>query len=205
MFKKFHRFKASLALLALFTMVSVLTTLPLLQPCYGATLTAAEQAGRAIDFINEQYMSGQTVDGFAAYVLELAGEDLSGGTWTKDGLSLRDRLDCLSDQLGDRNTLITYITATQNSDGTFGPYANEYCTKVSLQALAAAAGDTTGTEVDAQVNKAISQAVSYFQEGYLSGSLSYDPCGWSFDYRCVAALASAGEDLAARDWVYDGK
>jgi len=205
LFKKFYPFKAYLALVALFILVSVFTLPPLPQPCYGATLTAAEQADRAIDFIREQYMSGQTVDGFAAYMLELAGEDLSGEKWTKDGLPLRERIDRLSDLLGDRNTLITYLIATQNSDGTFGPYANEYCTKASLQALAAVADDITDTEVKAQVNKAISHAVSYFQDGYRNGSLSYDPYGWSFDYRCVAALASAGEDLAASDWVYDGQ
>ncbi|MGI6492213.1 MAG: S-layer homology domain-containing protein [Pelotomaculum sp.] len=207
LFKKFQRFKAFLVLLALFTLVSVLTPLPLLQPSYGATLTAAAQAGRAIDFIKEQYLSGQTVDGFAAYILELAGEDLSGDAWKREGdhQPLRAKMDSLAGLLGDGNTLITYIIATQNSDGTFGPYANEYCTKVSLQALAAVAGDTTGTEVNDRVNKAISHAVSYFQEGYRSGSLTYEPNGWSFDYRCVAALASAGEDLAAGDWVYDGQ
>ncbi len=193
-------------MLVLFTLLNffLLIPLPLLQPVYGATLTAAEQAGKAVDFINSQYLSGQTVDGFAASTLEQAGEDLSGEAWTKDNLSLRKRIDSLADLLGNCNTLLTYIIATQNEDGTFGPYANEYGTKAPLQALGAAAGDTSGTEVDDEVNKVINQAVSYFREGWQSGTLTYDSSGWSFDYRCVAALAAAGEDLSSTGWVYDG-
>lgn len=190
----------------LFTLLNffLLIPLPLLQSAYGATLTAAEQADKAIEFINSQYLSGQAVDGFVADILEQAGEDLSGDAWTKDNLSLRNRIDSLADRLGNRNTLFTYIIAAQNGDGTFGPYANEYGTKAPLQALAAVADDTSGTEVNDQVNQAITPAVSYFREGFQSGALTYDSTGWSFDYRCVSALAAAGEDLSSTDWIYDG-
>jgi hypothetical protein len=125
----FQRCKSSLTRLVIFTLLNLFlfVPLPLLQPAYGTTLTAAEQAGKAVDFINSQYLSGQeAVDGFAADILEQAGEDLSGDAWTIDNLSLRDRIIGLADRLGNRNTLLTYIITTQNGDGTFGPYANEY-------------------------------------------------------------------------------
>lgn len=175
-----------------------------------SSLSASEMAAAAVDYINAKYTSGEKIDGYTAYVLSLAGEDLEGSKWTgsswwdKDHITLKSNIEKLSDMLSDSSSLITYITATQNADGSFGPYANEYGSRPPLQALAMVKDNTVGTAVYSQVSNSIGLAVSYFKEGYTSGAMPYEVNGWSFDYRCVEALANAGEDLSASEWVYGG-
>jgi hypothetical protein len=206
-FKKLKRIKAVLVLVVLLSFLGNVTGSPglLLQPCYGGTLSSDEMAGRAIDFINDKYQSGEALDGFTAYALGLAGEDLAADKWTTGNKTLKKRIEDLADLLGDCNSLISYITSTQNGDGSFGPLANEYGTKAPLQALAAVKADTAGLAVYAQVNRAIENAVSYYKNGYQSGNMPYDAGGWGFDYRCVEALIAAGEDISTSGWVYGGR
>ncbi|NLW07467.1 MAG: DUF4430 domain-containing protein [Clostridia bacterium] len=164
--------------------------------------SSSELARKAVDFIQQKYASGETIDGYTAYVLSLAGEDLAAGPWVREGKSVRGQIEELADLSGNNNSLISYILATQNSDGSFGPLANEYGTKVALQALAAVKDDIpAGEAIYSQVQDSIKQAVDYFKNKYQAG-LSYDVNG-DFDYRCVVALAAAGEEL--NDWRYEGK
>lgn len=101
--------------------------------------------------------------------------------------------------------LLAYIVATQNKDGSFGPYANEYGTKAPLEALAAVIGDLeSASEGRTAVQRAIERAVSYFGNRYASGELYYDATGFGFDYRCVEAMILAGEDLSEGRWVQEG-
>lgn len=204
--KKYQRVKVALVLLALISFLGNIAVSPglLLQPCYGSTLTHDEMTSGAIDFINNKYQSGEALDGYTAYVLNLAGEDLAADEWSAGNKTMKERIENLADLLGDSNSFITYITSTQNSDGSFGPYANEYGTKAPLQALAAAKADTVDLAVYGQVNRSIELAVSYFKNGYQNGSMPYAANGWSFDYRCVEALVASGEDLSVGSWVYDG-
>ncbi|ADG82117.1 S-layer homology domain-containing protein [Thermincola potens] len=170
-----------------------------------ALYSAGEMAGKAVKFINHKYKSGERIDGYTAYVLTLAGEDLAGEKWTNNGKTLKSEIENLADQLGDSNSLISYIIATQNTDGSFGPYANEYGTKVPLQALAMVKNDlTVGTDVYGQVHEAITKAVNYYKNKYRNGSMAYNVNGWDFDYRCVEALVAAGEDISTGEWVYNG-
>jgi len=181
--------------------------------------TAQELAGKAIDFIEDQYTNGKfkpeiEFDGlYTPYVLTLAGEDLAAQKWTgspewtKETRTFKSRIEKLTDLLGNNNGLLTFLLATQNVDGSFGPYGNEYGTKAPLQALAMIKSDLpVGSAVYGQVQEAINNAVSYFKEGYTGGGMTYEVGGWSFDYRCVEALVQAGEDLSSvGGWVYEGK
>ncbi|MFZ5652133.1 MAG: S-layer homology domain-containing protein [Bacillota bacterium] len=160
-------------------------------------------AGKAVDFINQKYQAGEKIDGYTAYVLAMAGEDLATAKWTRNGKTLKSEMENLADLLGDGNSLITYIYSTQNNDGSFGPYSNEYGTKAPLQALAAVKGDLAeGGDVYNRVQDSIASAVNYFRARYQSGSMPYAVNGWNFDYRCVEALARSGEDLSVGGWVY---
>lgn len=69
--------------------------------------SAGEMAGKAIDFINQKYKAGEKIDGYTAYVLTLAGEDLSAEKWTSNGKTLKNEIENLADLLGDSNSLIT--------------------------------------------------------------------------------------------------
>jgi len=200
------KLKKALALLVLLSFISTTATIlgVALQPCHGGTLSTAEMSAGAVDFINTKYQSGENIDGYAAYILDLAGENLAADKWTAGNKTLKNRIENLADLLGDNNSLITYITSTQNADGSFGPYANEYGTKAPLQALAAIKADTAGTAVYEQVNSSIALAVSYYKNGYQSGNMPYVATGWSFDYRCVEALVAAGEDLSSGSWTNGG-
>lgn len=177
-----------------------------------AAYSAQELAAKAIKFIFDRYQAGEKIDGYAAYVLTLAGENLGdeqkwtgGKQWTKDDKTLKGSLEKLADMLGNNN-LLTYILATQNADGSFGPIGNDYGTKAPLQALALVKADLPVTDaVYDQVQVSISKAVYYFQSRYQNGSLPYEVNGWNFDYRCVEALVQAGEDLSEAGWVYNGK
>lgn len=205
-FKKHKRIKSVLVLLVLLSFLGNIAVSPglMLQPCYGSTLSNDEMAAGAIDFINNKYQSGEALDGYTAYVLCLAGENLAADEWTTGNKTLKNRIEDLSELLGDSNSLITYITSTQNTDGSFGPYANDYGTKAPLQALAAVKSDTEGLAVWEQVYNSIDLAVSYYKNGYENG-MPYAANGWNFDYRCVEALIAAGEDLSVGSWVYDGR
>lgn len=206
-FKKHKRIKAILVLLVLFSFLVNLAGSPglLLQTCYASTLSQEEMASAAVDFINNKYQSGETLDGYTAYVLGLAGEDLAIEEWATGNKTLKNRIEDLSDLLGDSNSLITYITSTQNTDGSFGPYANEYGTGAPLQALAAVKDDAKDLTVCKKVYNAIELAVTYYKDGYRNGSMAYAVNGWSLDYRCVEALVAAGEDISVGSWVYDGR
>ena len=167
--------------------------------------SAGEMAGKAVDFINQKYKAGERIDGYTAYALAGAGEDLAAAKWTRNGKTLKSEIENLADLLGDDNSLIKYIYSTQNNNGSFGPYANEYGTKAPLQALASVKDDlTAGGDVYDRVQNAIAGAVNYFKARYQNGSMTYAVNGWSFDYRCVEALAKAGEDLSLGGWVYQG-
>jgi|GEM_PF-738369 len=169
--------------------------------------TAQELAAKAIKFINDRYQAGEKIDGYTAYILTLAGENLEDKVkWTKNEETLKSSIEKLADLLGNNNSLITYIMATQNADGSFGPLANDYGTKAPLQALALVKPDLPVNDpVYNQVQDSISKAVSYFKNRYQNGSLTYEVNGWNFDYRCVEALVNAGEDLSGGGWVYNGK
>jgi len=52
--------------------------------------SAGEMAGKAVDFINQKYKAGEKIDGYTAYVLTKAGEDLSTSEWVYNGKSLKD-------------------------------------------------------------------------------------------------------------------
>lgn len=164
--------------------------------------SAIEMAEKAVKFIHDKYLAGERIDGYTAFVLTLAGEDLTAAKWNSNGETVRGEIENLADLLGNNNSLIDYITATQNPNGSFGPYSNEYGTKAPLQALAAVQGDIMDTN---KVQAVITGAVNYFNTGYSNGDLTYEVSGWGFDYRCVEALAKAGEDLSVDKWVYDGK
>ncbi|PRR72841.1 S-layer homology domain-containing protein [Moorella stamsii] len=169
--------------------------------------TAQELAAKAIKFINDRYQAGEKIDGYTAYILTLAGENLEDKVkWTRNEETLKSSIEKLADLLGNNNGLLTYILATQNDDGSFGPLGNDYGTKAPLQALALVKPDLPVTDaVYNQVQDSISKAVYYFQNRYQNGSLTYEVNGWNFDYRCVEALVQAGEDLSAAGWVYNGK
>lgn len=172
----------------------------------GDSYTAEELAGKAIDFIKQKFDDGEEIDGYTAYLLTLAGEDLTSAKWTRNNKTLKSRIEELADLLGDNNSLITYITATQNANGTFGPFANEYGTKAPLQALALVKSDLpVGEDICSEVQDSITRAVYYFRDGYASGVLTYEVNGYGFDYRCIEALAAVGEDLSVGEWVYNGK
>jgi hypothetical protein len=170
-----------------------------------AVYTSAEMAAKAVDFINDKYKAGEKIDGYTAYVLAMAGQDLSSEKWSINGTSLRSEIENLADLMGNNVNLINYVCLTQNNDGSFGPYANEYGTKVPLQALSTVKEDiTVGSDVYNQVQSAIDNAVNFFKTKYQNGGMTYDVNGWSFDYRCVEALAKSGEDLSVGGWVYNG-
>ncbi|QGP93867.1 S-layer homology domain protein [Neomoorella glycerini] len=178
-----------------------------------ATIYSAQDlATKAVKFISDRYQAGEKIDGYAAYVLTRAGENLGdeqkwtgGKQWTKDDKTLKGSLEKLADMLGNNN-LLTYILATQNADGSFGPLGNDYGTKAPLQALALVKPDLPVNDaIYSQVQDSISRAVYFFQNRYQNGSLPYEVNGWNFDYRCVEALVNAGENLSVGGWVYNGK
>ena len=177
--------------------------------------TASELAEKAVQFIYDQYQAGEEIDPYAAYVLTLAGEDLAGvrepQKWIKDNQPLKNQIEKQADLLGNENTLITYLLATQNSNGSFGPLANDYGTRVPLQALALVKTELVELSrensdypvIFHSVQRGIDQAVAYFKNRYLDGRLTYAVDGFDFDYRCVEALVNSGIELKA--WVYEGK
>ncbi|WP_258359602.1 S-layer homology domain-containing protein [Moorella sulfitireducens] len=168
------------------------------------TYTVQELKDKAVEFIYQSYKDGEDIDGYTAYLLTLAGEDLGGVKWSTENGTLKKNIEELADLLGDENSLVSYIVANQNDDGTFGPMANEYGTKAPLQALALVKDDYSGDELYEQIEDSIAKAVNYFKERYCEGELTYEVNGWYFDYRCVEALVDAGEDLSAGDWSYNG-
>lgn len=167
--------------------------------------TVSELTQKAVEFISEKYKAGEQIDAYIAYVLSSADEDLTSPGWTNGKTSLKDEIRNLAGLLGNCNSLITYITATQNNDGSFGPYANGYCSKAALQSLAGVQNKLSpGSDIYERVQAVISKAVDYFKTGYRNGSTPYDVNGLDFDYRCVEALAESGEDLSSGEWVYNG-
>jgi len=52
----------------------------------GATAySAAEMAEKAVKFIHDKYLAGERIDGYTAFVLTLAGEDLTAAIWSSNG------------------------------------------------------------------------------------------------------------------------
>ncbi len=173
-------------------------------------LTAGELAQKAVSFIQEKYAGGEKIDGYAAYVLSRAGEDLgsskwvAGPWWTSVDLTLKEKILTLARLIGNgENGPLDFVLRTQNPDGTFGPYANAYGTAAPLEALALARSKTVGSSVYGDVGAAVGRAVSYFKNGYTGGQMPYDAAGWGLNYRAVEALAAAGEDLSSQEWVYE--
>ncbi|HHW02178.1 MAG TPA: DUF4430 domain-containing protein [Thermoanaerobacterales bacterium] len=78
-----------------------------------STYTAKELADRAIQFINEKYKAGEKIDGYTAYVLELAGEDLSSEKWTRDGISLQQEVLSTADNITVNNAVYNTKTIAQ--------------------------------------------------------------------------------------------
>lgn len=189
--------------LVLFLMLAVIAAFPLTASAAETEVTVGELRADATAFIHNAYLAGEPVDPYTAWVLTKAGEDLDSARWTMYGRSLQDQVLALSDLLSDQNTLLTYIVATQNKDGSFGPFANALGTKVPLEALAAVSDDLAGSEDD-MVEEAMDRAVDYFGSRYEKGEFRYDATGDGLDYRCVEALALAGENLSVGRWVYEG-
>lgn len=199
--------RRSLALAVIFCLLLNLMGLAALPAAAdaGGNYTARDLAAKAIDFIQQEYAAGEIIDAYTAYVLSLAGEDIAAAKWSKNGESLKDKITGAAALFGNSNSLITYILATQNSDGSFGPLANEYGTKAPLQALALIKNDLPAEEVArTRVEDSIARAIGYYQDSYRQGLTTYGAGGFGFDYRCVAALAEAGEDLSLVEWVYGG-
>ncbi|GAB6181809.1 hypothetical protein JCM14036_31280 [Desulfotomaculum defluvii] len=171
----------------------------------GESYTASQLSQKAIEFIHKQYKAGVKIDGYTAYVLTLSGEDLGSEKWTNNGKTLKKEIVELSDLLGDNLTLVSYICATQNGDGSFGPLGNEYGTKVPLLALASIKDDLESGADKQQVEDTISKAITYFKQKYQNGTIAYDAQGFDFDYRCIEALVKAGEDLSVGGWVQQEK
>lgn len=161
---------------------------------------------KAVEFIQGRFAAGEELDGYTAHILHLAGEDLGGSKWTAAAkrtagdASLQNRLVVLAGLLGDRVSPVSYIIGTQNPDGSFGPYGNIYGTKAALQALAEARKKNWLPDGEgAALNEAITRAVNYLHGEYQNNNWQYVAAG-QFDYRCVQALAAAGEDLKADKW-----
>ncbi|MGQ9557900.1 MAG: S-layer homology domain-containing protein [Desulfurispora sp.] len=161
---------------------------------------------KAVEFIQGRFAAGEDLDGYTAHILLLAGEELGGSKWTAAAkrtagdASLQNRLVVLAGLLGDRVSPVSYIMGTQNPDGSFGPYANLYGTKAALQALAEARKKNWLPDGESGVLEgAITRAVGYLHSEYQKNSGQYAAAG-QFDYRCVQALAVAGEDLKADKW-----
>lgn len=164
-----------------------------------ASYTTKELAEKAVMFINNEFNSAEKIDGYAAYALAKAGEDLSAYKWTRDGVSLKVEIERQAGLLGNDRSPVTYILGTQNDDGSFGTYANEYGTKAPLEALALAKRHISqDSSLYGEVDKAIDRAVDYLKRSYEKNG--YDPAAWTFDYRCVEAIALAGEDLDSGEW-----
>lgn len=173
--------------------------------------TATELTDKAVDFIKGKYKAGEKIDGYAAYVLSRAGQDLGSKEWEADPWwtagrrTLKDKILELARLLDDYSSPVTFIARTQNPSGTFGPYDTAYGTRAALQALAVSLprikrDASIPGYVYGEVENAIERAVEYFKTGYRSGSMSYDAGGWDLDFRAVEALTAAGEDLASAEW-----
>ena len=65
----------------------------------------------------------------------------------------------------EKNSLITYLLVHENPDGSFGPYANEYGTKIALEALALIKDDLDGA-LKERVEQAITKAVAFLKSRY---------------------------------------
>ncbi|WP_049754087.1 S-layer homology domain-containing protein [Heliomicrobium modesticaldum] len=177
------------------------------------SVQAGQLAGKAVDFICNQVKSGEPVDGYTAAVLIAAKEDLGAAKWTPPySLSVKEQRISEADalaigpELGSKNNLITYLLANQNSDGSFGPFANEYGTKVSLEALARIKSDVPVGPLKERVEQAIEKGVHFLRERFAQSDEAYSNTGFaSFDARFVSALALAGEDLTQAYWQKKGK
>lgn len=92
------RCKRSLRFLALFLIFCLLATFApfaFLQKAETAEQTpvsAVEMAGKAVEFIKQEFLAGEKIDGYTAYVLTTAGEDLSAAEWVYNGNTLKDTL-----------------------------------------------------------------------------------------------------------------
>ncbi|MCL6610350.1 MAG: S-layer homology domain-containing protein [Peptococcaceae bacterium] len=76
--------------------------------------SAAEMAGKAVDFIKQKYRAGEKADGYAVFVLTLAGEDLSAPEWVYGGKTLKDSvLDSVYATLSDPSSAGTKDVALQ--------------------------------------------------------------------------------------------
>lgn len=169
------------------------------------SLAASVLSDRAVTFLNKKFQSGEEIDGYTAYVLTLAGEQLGTGIWSKDGVSLNQQLAKMSDLVGNSNLPVTYILANQNQDGSFQPFPGAYGTRAMLQALARIKGEIPAdTEIANRIQNAIGKSVAYFQTPYLQEKWAYSPSG-DLDFRTVEALVDAGEDLSSSRWTVNGK
>ncbi|MZP30976.1 DUF4430 domain-containing protein [Heliobacterium undosum] len=177
------------------------------------SVQAGQLAGKAVDFIHNKASSGEPVDGYTAAALIAAKEDLSAAKWTppyslsvqKQRIAEADAL-TIGSELGSKNNLITYLLANQNADGSFGPFANEYGSKVSLEALARLKSDVPAGPLKERVEQAIAKGVAFLRERYVQSVETYSNAGFaSFDARFVSALALAGEDLTQAHWLKNGK
>lgn len=174
------------------------------------TIVAADIVKKTVEFIKEKFDEGEKLDAYAAYVLTLAQEDL--GTWSRssslkaDIQNLKEEINALADLLGNGVTMVDYLVATQNADGSFGPYATLGGTAEGLFALAMIKNDLTIEEsVYEKVYTAINKAIISIKDKYQRGQLAYIADQYELNYRAIEALCASGENLSVSDWVYQGK
>lgn len=169
------------------------------------TLTASVLSDKAVSFLNKQYQTGEAFDGYEAFILSQAGQQLDSTNWSKDGESLKQQIQNLSDLMGNSNLPINYMLANQKSDGTFKPYPGALGTRAVMQALAKVQADIPATDpMHDKVAAAIAKSVEYFNAAYRQEQTAYAVTG-DLDYRAVEALVNAGEDLSAAKWTVNGK
>lgn len=174
---------------------------------------AGELAAKAVDFIHGKGQNGESIDGYTAATLIAAKEDLSAAKWTPPySISVKGQLLAEADALtighevGSSNNLITYLLANQNADGSFGPYANEYGTKVNIEALARIKDDLPAGALKERVVQALAKGGGFLRDRYAQSRETYSNGGFAtFDARFVASLTLAGADLAQSPWLRDGK
>lgn len=70
-----------------------------------ATLASTELADKAVRFINDKFKAGENIDGYAAYVLTAAGEDLTSTEWVYQGATLKQKIIASVDAIRDIGTV----------------------------------------------------------------------------------------------------
>ena len=187
--------------------------LPPPAPLTSPGLDETSLATQAVQHLNQRYHQNPAdIDFYTAYMLVQAGEDISGrdGKWRQDDLALQQHLEAQSSQLVHGASLVGYLLNNQNPDGSFGPLGNDYGSKEPLLALARVRRQLLNAEPSpdrsallSRIDPALSRAIEYYRNRYLTAGIEYDTTGFDLDYRCLEALITASAPLA--DWVRNGE